>query len=95
MVNDYQLGGFRLHLRRGLTGNVSNVPVPSPEPVNTNTKAEASDLNQSAITQLLAISKLPSSRDIQTMLDNPADEGVVIIRSPKVRTPTINVTIVL
>lgn len=85
-----QLGGFQLHLIRDLSGKASTVPLPSPVPVVDTTTA-ASDLNGSINSQL----SLPFKRDIRNMLDNPADEGLVIIRSPRVRTPNINVFIVL
>ena len=69
------------------------MPLSSPVPV-VHPATEASDLNGSINSQLLS-KPLLFKRDIQTMLDNPADEGLVIIRSPRVRTPNINVFILL
>ncbi|KAF3450846.1 hypothetical protein FNV43_RR06935 [Rhamnella rubrinervis] len=79
---ELKLGGFQLRLMRDLSGKASTVPLPSPVPVVDTTTA-ASDLNGSINSQLLS-KPLPFKRDIQTMLDNPADEGLVIIRSPRV-----------
>ncbi|KAH7547370.1 hypothetical protein FEM48_Zijuj01G0302500 [Ziziphus jujuba var. spinosa] len=82
---ELKLGGFRLHLLRDLTGKISTASIPSPVPVSASTTAEEPASNGSVSSESLAIMKPPtSSRDIQTMLDNPADEGLVIIRSPRV-----------
>lgn len=72
---------------RELTAKISTPPPPIPTPVSASTPAEAPKSNGSLPTQSLAITRQePSSRDIQTLLDKAADEGLVLIQSPRVRT---------
>ncbi|XP_004302964.1 PREDICTED: biotin carboxyl carrier protein of acetyl-CoA carboxylase 1, chloroplastic [Fragaria vesca subsp. vesca] len=80
-----KLGGFRLHVVRELTENVSTPPPSIPAPVSVSTPAEVPESNGSVPTQSLAITRAESSsRDIQTLLDKAADEGLVLIQSPRV-----------
>ncbi|XP_050381804.1 uncharacterized protein LOC126798790 isoform X2 [Argentina anserina] len=82
-----KLGAFRLHVVRELTETVNTPPpsIPAPVTVSASTPVEAPESNGSVPTQSLAITRLePSSRDIQTLLDRAADEGLVLIQSPRV-----------
>ncbi|KAL6137724.1 hypothetical protein ACLB2K_063013 [Fragaria x ananassa] len=80
-----KLGGFRLHVVRELTENVSTPPPSIPTSVSVSTPAEVPESNGSVPAQSLAITRAePSSRDIQTLLDKAADEGLVLIQSPRV-----------
>ncbi|XWS11831.1 hypothetical protein CRYUN_Cryun37aG0034800 [Craigia yunnanensis] len=85
---ELKLGGFRLYIVRDLAGKSEPPPViPSPPPVNvsTNKTVEAPDSNGAVSTPSLAITKpLSSSGKIQSVLDKAADEGLVILQSPKV-----------
>ncbi|KAK9282540.1 hypothetical protein L1049_005461 [Liquidambar formosana] len=82
---ELKLGGFRLYVMRDLTGKISTQPPPSSAPISINTTAEAPDLNGSVSASSLAITKpVPSSGSIQTFLDKAADEGLVILQSPRV-----------
>ncbi|KAL4589123.1 hypothetical protein LXL04_002025 [Taraxacum kok-saghyz] len=86
---EIKLGGFRLYVLRDLTGKSTPPPPPPPEypvtaPVNGVT-VESSEQNGSASSTSLAITKAePSSGGIQTFLDTAADDGLVIIQSPRV-----------
>lgn len=72
---------------RELTENVSTPPPSIPTSVSVSTPAEVPESNGSVPAQSLAITRAePSSRDIQTLLDKAADEGLVLIQSPRVRT---------
>ncbi|XP_021806000.1 uncharacterized protein LOC110750049 [Prunus avium] len=82
---ELKIGGFRLHVLRELTGKISTLPPPSPAPVSVNASAEAPASNGSVPTQSLAITRQEhSSRNIQTLLDRAADDGLVLIHSPRV-----------
>lgn len=65
---------------------VNTSPPPSAAPTSAyNVIAESSDLNGFVSAPSLAITKSEtSSKNIQTLVDRAADEGLVIIRSPRV-----------
>lgn len=68
-----------------MEAEISTLPPPSPAPVTETTIAEPPDVNGSASSPSLALSKpVSSSRDIQTLVDKAADEGLVIVQSPRV-----------
>jgi hypothetical protein len=71
---------------RDLTGKVKPAPPPSPAPVSVIATAEApAPANGSVSTLSLAISKpVPPSRGVQIFLEKAADEGLVILKSPRV-----------
>ncbi|XP_062156084.1 uncharacterized protein LOC133863938 [Alnus glutinosa] len=83
---ELKLGEFHLHVMRDLTGKVKPAPPPSPTSVGVIATAEApAPANGSVSTLSLAISKpVPPSRGIQTFLGKAADEGLVILKSPRV-----------
>ncbi|KAK9232191.1 hypothetical protein WN943_022436 [Citrus x changshan-huyou] len=83
---ELKLDGFRLYVTRDIAG-ASSPPLPpsSPAPVTVNKPADRPDSNGSVPTPSLAITKpVSSSGGIQTLLDKAADEGLVILESPKV-----------
>ncbi|XAR67760.1 hypothetical protein NMG60_11002651 [Bertholletia excelsa] len=91
---ELKFGGFMLNVRRNLAEESTPSFPPVSASVNMNTKGEARDVNGS-VTTTLAISKpVPPSGGIQTLLDNAADEGLMIIQSRRVgyfrRSRTIN-----
>ena len=80
-VCDCQLGGFRLYVMRNLA-----VPTPASAPISVNTAIDVPNENGSSSSTSLAISKSePSPSDIQTSLVKAADEGLVMLQSPRVR----------
>jgi len=83
---ELKLGEFHLHVMRDLTGKVKPAPPPSPAPVSVIATAEApAPANGSVSTLSLAISKpVPPSRGVQIFLEKAADEGLVILKSPRV-----------
>ncbi|KAI3789656.1 hypothetical protein L2E82_02457 [Cichorium intybus] len=81
---EIKLGGFRLYVLRDLTGQITTPPPPVTAPVTGET-VEAIDQNGSASSTSLAITKaVPTSGGIQTFLDRAADDGLVIVQSPRV-----------
>lgn len=76
-------------MTRDIAGASSPPLLPSsPAPVTVNKPADRPDSNGSVPTPSLAITKpVSSSGGIQTLLDKAADEGLVILESPKVREP--------
>ncbi|OIT02795.1 PREDICTED: uncharacterized protein LOC109227425 [Nicotiana attenuata] len=82
---DLKLGGFHLYVKRDLTGqSTTSLPALS-NPVNIHSSVEVADSNGSASSPSLAITKSsPPSDGIQMMIDKAADEGLVIIQSPRV-----------
>ncbi|XP_009628995.1 uncharacterized protein [Nicotiana tomentosiformis] len=82
---ELKLGGFHLYVKRDLTGpSTTSLPAIS-NPVNIHSSVEVADSNGSASSSSLAITKSsPPSDGIQTMIDKAADEGLVIIQSPRV-----------
>lgn len=88
---ELKLGGFRLYIVRDLAGKSEPPPVvPSLPPVivSTNKTVGVPDTNgavsSSSSTSLAITKSLSSPARIQTLLDKAADEGLVIIQSPKV-----------
>ncbi|CAH8343888.1 unnamed protein product [Eruca vesicaria subsp. sativa] len=72
---ELKLGGFRLYVARDLADN--NISPPQPQPISTPVAAatESADSNGSASSTSLAITKPASSA---------ADQGLIILQSPKV-----------
>lgn len=83
---EMKLHGFRLHVRRNLTKEVNTLPDPSPVPTSAyNVIAEGPDLNGSVSAPSLAITNSETfSKNVQTLVDRAADEGLVLIQSPRV-----------
>ncbi|CAN4098396.1 unnamed protein product [Withania somnifera] len=82
---DLKLGRFRLYVKRDLTGQSKTPLPPKSSPVSIPSSVEVADSNGSASSTSLAITKSsPPSDGIQTMIDKAADEGFVIIQSPRV-----------
>ncbi|XP_022724447.1 uncharacterized protein LOC111281101 isoform X2 [Durio zibethinus] len=85
---ELKLGGFRLYIVRDLAGKSEHPPaIPSPPPVSvsTNRTVEATDSNGAVSSPSLAVTKpLSSSGRIQSLLDKAANEGLVMLQSPKV-----------
>ncbi|KAH7511659.1 hypothetical protein JRO89_XSUnG0182900 [Xanthoceras sorbifolium] len=80
---ELKVDGFRLYVTRDLTKN-SIPPPPTPAPVTVHANANAPS-NGSISTPSLALSKpVLSSEGIQTLLNKAADEGLMILQSPKV-----------
>ena len=69
--------------------NITSVPPPIPASESIINVTETPKTNGSVSTTSLAVSKpvdpIPSSGSIQRFLNKAADEGLVIIQSPKVR----------
>ncbi|KAJ9179070.1 hypothetical protein P3X46_010894 [Hevea brasiliensis] len=96
---ELKVGGFRLYVVRDLTEK-SKVPplptlasasasAPAPAPaspsVSVDTSIKAPDSNGSVSSTSLAISKpVPFSGGIKSFLDRAADEGLMILQSPRV-----------
>ncbi|CAN4100211.1 unnamed protein product [Withania somnifera] len=82
---DLKLGGFHLYVKRDLTKqSTASLPAVS-SPVSIPSSVEVADSNGSAKSTSLAITKSsPPSDGIQTMIDKAADDGLVIIQSPRV-----------
>ncbi|KAJ6427312.1 hypothetical protein OIU84_022829 [Salix udensis] len=89
---ELKLGGFRLYVRRDLTekNKATHQPLPAPPPPAASSLAitvkttDASDLNGSVSTSLALSKQVPSSGGIKTFLDRAADEGLMILQSPRV-----------
>ncbi|KAL6996588.1 hypothetical protein U1Q18_006719 [Sarracenia purpurea var. burkii] len=82
---ELKLGGFRLYVTRDLTEKNKHLSPPVSAHVSVNATAEAPDLNGSVSLPSFAISKPPPlSNGVQTLLDKAADEGLVILKSPRV-----------
>ncbi|XP_068336898.1 uncharacterized protein [Pyrus communis] len=80
-----KIGGFRLNVVRQLTEKFSTPPPPSPTPVSASENTKALDSNGAVPTQSVAITRQVSSlRSIQTLVDRATDDGLVLIRSPRV-----------
>ncbi|KAB2061354.1 hypothetical protein ES319_A10G080100v1 [Gossypium barbadense] len=82
-----KLGGFWLYIVRNLAGKSEPPPPilsPPPVSVSTNKTVEAPKSNGTVSTPSLAITRpLSSSGRIESFLDKAADEGLVILQSPK------------
>ncbi|VVA97759.1 unnamed protein product [Arabis nemorensis] len=72
---ELKLGGFRLYVARNVADKSSPQPQPVPAAVTANASTESPDSNGSASSTSLAITKPASSA---------ADQGLMILRSPKV-----------
>ncbi|RDX70921.1 accB, partial [Mucuna pruriens] len=82
---ELKLAGFHLHVVRDLTEKIKTPPPPVPASVSINNVTDTTKTNGSVSTTSVAISKpLPSPESIQRFLDKAADEGLVIIQSPRV-----------
>ncbi|KAK7325218.1 hypothetical protein VNO77_29377 [Canavalia gladiata] len=82
---ELKLTGFHLHVVRDLTEKIKTLPPPIPVSVSINNVTETPRSSGAVSTTSLAILKpVPSSGSIQRFLDKAADEGLVIIPSPKV-----------
>ncbi|KAJ4952666.1 hypothetical protein NE237_029498 [Protea cynaroides] len=82
---ELKLCGFRLHVTRNLAGKSEPPPPSNSVPTSSSITTETPDLNVSASTPSLAISKpVPYLGGIQTLLDKAMDEGLVILKSPRV-----------
>ncbi|GFY96987.1 single hybrid motif superfamily protein [Actinidia rufa] len=82
---ELKLDGFRLYVTRDLT--VKNKPASPPisAPVSVNATVEAPDINGSVSLPSVPISKpVPPSTGLQRFLDKAADEGLVMLKSPRV-----------
>ncbi|XP_058774129.1 uncharacterized protein LOC131648381 [Vicia villosa] len=73
---ELKLDGFHLRVMRGLTENTKTLPPPIPAPEPNGSVSTSSSLT--------IFKPAPSSISIQGFLDKAADEGLVIIQSPKV-----------
>lgn len=82
---ELKLGGFRLYVSRNLAGKTEPSPLappPASAPVTVNTSPVQ---NGSASSPSLAITKAAtSSVGIESFIDTAADEGLMILQSPKV-----------
>lgn len=77
---ELKLGGFRLYVMRNLA-----VPTPASAPISVDTGIHVPNENGSASSTSLAISKSePSPSDLQPSIVKAADEGLVILQSPRV-----------
>ncbi|XP_031105826.1 uncharacterized protein LOC116010521 [Ipomoea triloba] len=81
---ELKLGDFQLYVMRNLNGHITTSHPPISVPVSSPQNFEMPSSNGSAPAPSLAITKLASSDGIGTLLDKAADEGLVIIRSPRV-----------
>ncbi|KAL8043046.1 hypothetical protein ABFX02_09G092900 [Erythranthe guttata] len=82
---ELKLGGFRLYVSRDLAEQNAPPQPPAPAHVTAHSVVETPSSNGSASSPSLALSKpTSSSAGIQTMLDKAADEGLVILQSPRV-----------
>ncbi|KAK4748259.1 hypothetical protein SAY87_014845 [Trapa incisa] len=85
---ELKLNGFRLYVLRDVTREQAlpvPPPLPSPTPVYVEPTPNTSNMNGSASDTSLAISKLQlSPYGTPTLIDKAADEGLVILQSPRV-----------
>ncbi|XP_026441852.1 uncharacterized protein LOC113341028 [Papaver somniferum] len=82
---ELKLGGFRLYVTRNLASNSQPTAPLISAPVSADTSVNPSELNGSASSPSLAISKSVSALgESQSLVDDATDEGLVILRSPKV-----------
>lgn len=76
-----------------MTGKSKPASRPISAPVNTSTTVEAPDQNGCVASPSLAISKpVPSSSGVQSLLDRAVDEGLAILKAPRVG---VNYTLLL
>ncbi|VFQ87342.1 unnamed protein product [Cuscuta campestris] len=82
---ELKVGDFKLYVMRNLKSQPStSLPPPIPAPEDGSTAVELANSNGSAPSPCLSIVKVESSDEVGTSLVKAADEGLVIIRSPKV-----------
>ncbi|XP_056698793.1 uncharacterized protein [Spinacia oleracea] len=85
---ELKLNGFHLHVTRALSEGVNpppSLPTPGSVSMSANTAVEAPSLNGPVSPSSLAITKAgPLDITHGTLLERAADEGFVIIQSPKV-----------
>ncbi|CAA2965767.1 Hypothetical predicted protein [Olea europaea subsp. europaea] len=82
---ELKLGGFWLQVTRDLSEQSAPPQPPVSASVTADTVVERPDSNGSVSSQSLALSKpVPSSGGVQTLLDKAADEGLLILQSPRV-----------
>ncbi|KAI3891189.1 hypothetical protein MKW98_007494 [Papaver atlanticum] len=82
---ELKLGGFRLYVTRNLASNSQPMAPLTSAPISADTPVTPSELNGSASSPSLAISKSVSALgESQSLVDDATDEGLVILRSPKV-----------
>ncbi|XP_058765836.1 uncharacterized protein LOC131639346 [Vicia villosa] len=83
---ELKLDGFHLRVVRGLTENTTTLPLPilAPESINSTDEVPQPNGLVSTSSSLTIFKPAPSSISIQGFLDKAADEGLVIIQSPKV-----------
>ncbi|KAI3877520.1 hypothetical protein MKX03_030630 [Papaver bracteatum] len=82
---ELKLGVFRLYVTRNLASNSPPMAPSISAPVSADTSVNPSELNGSASSPSLAISKSVSALgESQSLVDDATDEGLVILRSPKV-----------
>ncbi|KAH6756659.1 Single hybrid motif superfamily protein [Perilla frutescens var. hirtella] len=82
---ELKLGGFRLYVSRNLTEQSAPPQPPAPAAVTAHAIVETPGSNGSASSHSLALSKpISSSGGVQSLLDKAADEGLVILQSPRV-----------
>ncbi|RAL41337.1 hypothetical protein DM860_010131 [Cuscuta australis] len=82
---ELKVGDFKLYVMRNLKSQPStSLPPPIPASEDGSTAVELANSNGSAPSPCLSIVKLDSSDEVGTSIVKAADEGLVIIRSPKV-----------
>ncbi|XP_026460236.1 uncharacterized protein LOC113361084 [Papaver somniferum] len=82
---ELKLGGFRLYVTRNLASNSQPMAPLISAPISADTSVNTSELNGSASSTSLAISKSVSALgESQSLVDDATDEGLVILSSPKV-----------
>ncbi|PSS07475.1 Biotin carboxyl carrier protein of acetyl-CoA carboxylase, partial [Actinidia chinensis var. chinensis] len=82
---ELKLDGFRLYVTRDLTVKNKSASLPISAPVSVNATVEAPDINGSVSLLSVPISKpVPPSTGLQRFLDKAADEGLVMLKSPRV-----------
>ncbi|KAI3971825.1 hypothetical protein MKX01_029665 [Papaver californicum] len=82
---ELKLGGFRLYVTRNLASSSQPMAPSVSAPISADTSVNPSELNGSASSPSLAISKSVSALgESHSLVDDATDEGLVILRSPKV-----------
>ncbi|GAB2293613.1 hypothetical protein Dimus_027826 [Dionaea muscipula] len=82
---ELKLHGFRLYVMRDLTTRNSEPPAaPSSAPAVVNTVVESGSSNGAVSTSLAIFKPAASEVSIERLLDNAADEGLAIIKCPRV-----------
>ncbi|GAB2228171.1 hypothetical protein Droror1_Dr00010001 [Drosera rotundifolia] len=82
---ELKLLGFRLYVARDVTANLQQPAPPTSEPTAANTAVVEENTDAAVSTTSLAIYKPEASeRSIERLLNGAANEGLVIIKSPRV-----------